>query len=349
MRREPTVTFTSVSPASLSSRSRVSSPKPSCRSPSLSRTQVFAVRTQIEHEHFATRPHDPGGLGHGVRRLRRVVQRLGQQPDVHRRRLERQAIDVTALERNVGRPPPPGQRLGARQHRWRSIHRHDAARPARDLDGQIALAAPDVHDVDRWQKVAEGPRPCGPAPARHQLPTVARVGAGMLVEILSTHPQHLLQSRIVGSQPGGVVGGRELRLQQGPQGTRVAVADGRRQPVVAERAVTLLADQPGFLQQSEMPGDAGLRQAENAGQLGDVEAIPRQDAQQAEPRLVAQQAEERRGLLHIYKCRLIDVIKQVVDPGHRAQGSGHRAGHRAQGAGRRAMRGHRVAKGGGCV
>ena len=41
-----------------------------------------------------------------------------------------------------------------------------------------------------------------------------------------------------------------------------------------------------------MARDPGLREAENAGQLGDVEAIARQHAQQAEARLVAEQAEE---------------------------------------------------------
>ena len=47
----------------------------------------------------------------------------------------------------------------------------------------------------------------------------------------------------------------------------------------------------------------GLRQAEDAGQLGDVEPIARQHAQQPQPRLVAEQAKERGGVFHIYKCR----------------------------------------------
>ena len=64
--------------------------------------------------------------------------------------------------------------------------------------------------------------------------------------------------------------------------------------------VALLADQPGVLEQAEVARHAGLRQAEDAGQLGDVEAIPRQHPQQAEPRLVAEQAEEGGRLFHIY-------------------------------------------------
>ena len=53
-----------------------------------------------------------------------------------------------------------------------------------------------------------------------------------------------------------------------------------------------------------MPRDARLRQAEDAGELGDVQALAAQDAQQAQPRLVAEQPVERRRLTHIYKSTL---------------------------------------------
>ena len=49
-----------------------------------------------------------------------------------------------------------------------------------------------------------------------------------------------------------------------------------------------------------MARDAGLRQTEDAGQLVDVEAVPGQDAQQAEAGFVAEQPVEGRGLLHIH-------------------------------------------------
>ena len=52
-----------------------------------------------------------------------------------------------------------------------------------------------------------------------------------------------------------------------------------------------------------MARDPGLREAEDAGELGDVEPVAREHPQQAKPRLVAQQAKERGGLFHIYKCR----------------------------------------------
>ena len=42
-----------------------------------------------------------------------------------------------------------------------------------------------------------------------------------------------------------------------------------------------------------MPRDAGLGQPEDAGQLGDVQPLPGQDAQQAQARLVAEQPVER--------------------------------------------------------
>jgi hypothetical protein len=79
------------------------------------------------------------------------------------------------------------------------------------------------------------------------------------------------------------------------------VAHVGRQPVIGVGAVALLADQPGVLEQPEMTRDAGLGQAEDAGELGDVEAVRRQHAQEPEARLVAEEAEERRRVLHIHK------------------------------------------------
>jgi len=52
--------------------------------------------------------------------------------------------------------------------------------------------------------------------------------------------------------------------------------------------------------------DARLREAEDAGQLGDVQAFFRQDAQEPQPGLVAEQPVERGDLFHIYKSTCID-------------------------------------------
>ena len=60
-----------------------------------------------------------------------------------------------------------------------AIDRGDVARPARGFDGEVALAAADVGDVERRQQMPERARPGRPAAARHQLPAVARVGPGV--------------------------------------------------------------------------------------------------------------------------------------------------------------------------
>ena len=56
----------------------------------------------------------------------------------------------------------------------------------------------------------------------------------------------------------------------------------------------------------------GLCDAQDAGQLADIEAILRQHAQQSEAGAVGQQAEESRGALHyIYKSTYIDMTSSI--------------------------------------
>ena len=59
-----------------------------------------------------------------------------------------------------------------------------------------------------------------------------------------------------------------------------------------------------------MARDARLRQAEDPRQLGDVEALARQEAEQPEAGLVAEQPVDACGMVHIHKSTLIDVISQ---------------------------------------
>ena len=54
----------------------------------------------------------------------------------------------------------------------------------------------------------ERPRPCRPAAARHQLPAIARIGSGVLIEIFAPHAQDFLQPRVVGPNRGGVAAPR---------------------------------------------------------------------------------------------------------------------------------------------
>jgi hypothetical protein len=60
-----------------------------------------------------------------------------------------------------------------------------------------------------------------------------------------------------------------------------------------------------------MPRHAGLRQPQDARQLGDVQPLLRQHAQQAQPRFVAEQAVQQGGGLHIYKSTFTDLDRQA--------------------------------------
>src|SRR5207247_11434300 len=71
-----------------------------------------------------------------------------------------------------------------------------------------------------------------------------------------------------------------------------------RNPVVHEARLALLGDETRILEESEMPRDARLGDAEDSRELGDVEPLLRERAQQAEARRVRKEPEERRGLLH---------------------------------------------------
>src|SRR5439155_20756952 len=152
----------------------------------------------------------------------------------------------------------------------------------------------------------ERARPGRPTAARHQLPRIARVGAGLRVEVLLAQPQHFLQPRLVGAD-GRIAGGLvELRAERGGQRHAWLVEEAWREPVIAETAVALFGHEPGLLEEPEVARDARLREAEDAGQLGDVQAFFRQDAQEPQPGLVAEQPVERGDLFHIYKSTCID-------------------------------------------
>ena len=137
----------------------------------------------------------------------------------------------------------------------------------------------------------ESPCPGGPASSRNELTGLGAVG----LEALLPQPKHLLQACIVFPNGGGGCCGCELRLEQGPEGSERTILGGTGQPVVAEAGFPLLGDQAGFFQEAEMTRDARLREAENRGELGDVEAMKGEDAEQPKPRLLAEQPVQRGG------------------------------------------------------
>ena len=91
----------------------------------------------------------------------------------------------------------------------------------------------------------------------------------------------------------------ELGLEERGERARavLAASERRRGPEVGEAAFALLDDEPGVLEQAEVPRHAGLGDSEDARQLADVQALGRQQAQNAQPGVVAEQPEEAGGLM----------------------------------------------------
>ena len=266
---------------------------------------------QVEHQHASARHDDPRRLGQRAGRIGRMVQRLREERHVHARVAQRQLLELALLPDHVADAPASGERARALQDERRAIHRDDPGRPAARLDRQIPLAAPDVGHAQRRQKVAERARPGRPAPPRDEL-TLVGVRPGMRFEVLLAQPPHLGQPRIVRAAGLGRRGGGELGLEERGQRSRPVLPreKRRRGPEVGEAAFALLDDQPGILQQAEVPGHAGLGDPEDARQLAHVEPFGRQQAQNPQPGVVAEQLEQAGRLKHIYKSTSIDATWQ---------------------------------------
>ena len=231
------------------------------------------------------------------------MQRLRQQRNVDAGVPNRQLLELAAFPDHVRHVPTLCEPPRAPEHDVRSIHGDDPRGPARRLDREIALAAAEIGDLERRQQQTQRPRPRRPAAAGHELPRVARIGAAVRLEVLFAQPEHLLEARFVGAH--GRIGRRlpELHLEHRPERRPAvhAVANRGRDAVVGEACVLLLDDQTGLLEQAQVARDTRLGEAEDAGELGDVQTLGREDPQEAEPRLVAQQAIQRRGVFHITK------------------------------------------------
>ena len=160
--------------------------------------------------------------------------------------------------------------------------------------------------------MTEGAGPGRPAPAGNQLP-LTRIRPAVLLEVLFTDPAHFLEPGVVRAtvrRSGGLI---ELSLQQRPEWAEpvLGLMQAGGKPIPAVDPFPLLHDQAGFLEQAEVSRHAGLRQAENASELRDVQPLGRKQPQQAQPGVVTQEAEQGRAGQHIYKSILIDSRWQV--------------------------------------
>ena len=144
--------------------------------------------------------------------------------------------------------------------------------------------------------VEEPQAPKAPAKARALRPRDA--ATLIIVDNSSGEPRVLLGRRRLDMvfMPGRYVfpGGRvEVRLQQAPEPAIAVRPSALRNPVVHEARLALLGHQARILEEPEMARDARLRDAEDSGELGDVEALVRERAQQAQARRIGKEAEQR--------------------------------------------------------
>ena len=174
-----------------------------------------------------------------------------------RRRASARARFNTSVERSTA--------ITRRAHRAASTVRYPSPQP-RSATSQ------------RRQQVAERAGPCRPAPARHQL---TAVGVAVRREALLAQPQHLLQPRAVGARHRVVGRGGELRVEQRPQRLLSVARLRRRHAEIREAAFAPFLNQPVIPQQPQVPRHARLGDAENAGELGDVQAFGCQHPQDA--------------------------------------------------------------------
>src|SRR5438034_1284036 len=110
-----------------------------------------------------------------------------------------------------------------------------------------------------------------------------------------------MQPRFVRADRRILVGIAELRIEEGAERTLRVGSQRGREPIKTEAPVLLFLNESRVLQQAKMARHAGLGEAKDASQLGDVEALAPEDPQQAQPRLVAKEAVQGRSLFHIYQ------------------------------------------------
>ena len=99
--RAPTPTRASRRPASVSMRLELLVAEAEPAIAELGADPRFLVLPEVEHDHAAAGDRDARRLGHGVGRVRRVVQRLRQQRHVDGRILNRQLLELAALPDDV--------------------------------------------------------------------------------------------------------------------------------------------------------------------------------------------------------------------------------------------------------
>jgi hypothetical protein len=213
---------------------------------------------------------------------------------------ERQLLELAALPLDVRHRPP------LRGRAWRAFAASDglgaidgdhALREPARFDRQVAFAAAEIGDLERRQQVPERARPRRPAPARDDLP---RSPSAPWSSKFSFRTRRTSSSRASSARPSAVAAAASnCARSSGHTGPKPFAPrrSASAQPEVREPAVAALLDEPGVLEQPEMPRHARLRDPEDRRQLADVQALRVQQPQDAQARLVAEQAEQAAGAI----------------------------------------------------
>jgi hypothetical protein len=234
---------------------------------------VVAVRDEIDHDDGAARLDDADHLAKRGDGARGVVQYEGGEGGVDAAVGEGQALELAALERDVGEAEARGLGTRAAQHLGREIDRDDARRDLGQVRQHPAGAGTDVGDLEPPRDERHQRREAGRAREElraQRVPVLGLIEEGLALR--ATTGEHALDAT-----------GELLLLGEAAQ----LVAEGACQErLVGDEAVerrrALLAhrDEPRLRQRLQVPRHARLRRLDDLGQLAYRQLFVEQGGQQ---------------------------------------------------------------------
>ncbi len=246
---------------------------------------LAVVRKHVDHEHAPTRSHHATHFRERARRLWRVVQNERQHRDVELAGLDRQALQFSLPDVDVGRAAqslPSGV-----EHVVGTVNRYHAPDVRRHNFRQLSRATAEVTDDQRRiDETEHGPQEelVAEQLAAKPIPS-ARRRREELLRLRPTPAQHAPQPTLVllGTSRGGHLLGDE-RPQ--PASAGIEVVD--RHAVEAARAVAPRRHPPIVGQRLQMPADGRLRHLEHRAELGHRQFVLFEQQQHAAARRIRQ-------------------------------------------------------------
>ena len=256
------------------------------------RAGIPARAGEVDDQQAAARRQHARGLAHGALRIAQEVQHLVHDHGVGGLVGERQIVDVALAHlrmREAG-----ALELGARvgEHGRAEVEAEAAPEARREQLQHAARAGAEVdQQIERAGAERLATRPPRPRPrpraARGCCPTRRRGPGSRPAPPPRARACRASARRRSRTSTGSA---RSTRLQD--QARQLAAAPVLGQPEVDPAALGRALDQAGLGQQLQMPADARLALAEDAGEVLDVELARRQQHQHAQPRRL------RHGLQH---------------------------------------------------